>query len=424
MRSNPRRAPVRTASNLQAPSLRRGSIPPDQEDVDPWVYAWQRHPRSTYISKSFTINPPSQDAGFPGRFIHKVFDSSRPETISDSDETVEATVVEGTRRQIRLLVAKEPGRVKEIKIQRVLSNGQIDELLTLNRRQSERLLTLLTTLNSIPVSGESTVRLDDDLIRDLLSDPIGMRNAYRRAPERFAALIEEDVEASDVIAVAHRRQQLAEFRRLLEDTAFFVNRQEELGTTKEGVWQNFIESNPWILGTGLAGQLLISWDNDRLEQVVAGFSIASAGKRVDALLRTAGRFSMMVFAEIKHHETALLASRPYRPDVWALSSELSGGITQVQQTVYRAAMEIRERIFDVDEEGAETARATFLIRPRSFLIAGDLRSLSGESGGVHMAKLRSFELYRRNLYEPEILTFDELLSRAEWALGEAQEIMP
>jgi hypothetical protein len=39
--------------------------------------------------------------------------------------------------------------------------------------------------------------------------------------------------------------------------------------------------------------------------VVAGHSIAGAGKRVDALMRTAGRIRSMVFAEIKHHGTAL-----------------------------------------------------------------------------------------------------------------------
>ena len=34
--------------------------------------------------------------------------------------------------------------------------------------------------------------------------------------------------------------------------------------------------------------------------------------------------------------------------------------------------------------------------------------------GVHRPKYESFELYRRNLYEPEVITFDELLARAEW----------
>jgi Domain of unknown function (DUF4263) len=327
-------------------------------------------------------------------------------------------VVDGVRRQIRLLVTKEAGRVKEIKIQRVPSNGDIEDILTLNRHGSSRLLNLLKLLEHVPVTGDSTVRIDDDLIHDLLSDPVGMRNAYKRAPEQFADLIAEDTHASDVIAVAHRRQQVADFRMLLNDPNFFARRQDELRTTREGVWQRFIEANPWILGIGLSGQLLTAWDQSRLEQVVAGFSIAGAGKRADALLRTAGMFSMMVFAEIKHHETELLADRPYRPDCWALSSELSGGVTQVQQTVYRASMDISERLFDTDCDGTETGRGTFLIRPRSFLIAGHLRKLGNDSGGVHMAKLRSFELYRRNLYEPEILTFDELLERAEWVLGE------
>lgn len=34
---------------------------------------------------------------------------------------------------------------------------------------------------------------------------------------------------------------------------------------------------------------------------------------------------------------------------------------------------------------------------------------------------RSFELYRRNLYESEIPTFDELQARTKWLLAEAEE---
>jgi hypothetical protein len=333
-------------------------------------------------------------------------------------------VQDGLRRQVKLLVAREAGRVKELKIQRVRSSGdEVEDLLTLNREQSARLLNLVKLLDHLPVAGARTVRIDDDLISDLLADPDGVRAAYNRAPDQFAELIAEDISASDVIALAHRRQQIEEFRKLLRDPDFFESKRQELNTTRmEDVWQNFVEANPWILGIGLSGQLLTSWSNEKLEQVVAGFSIAGAGKRVDALLRTAGKFSSMVFAEIKHHKTDLLDKRssPYRPDCWALSTELSGGITQVQQTVYRASMEIRERIFDTDSEGAETERSTFLIRPRSFLIAGDLSQLGGPGGGVNLAKLRSFELYRRNLYEPEILTFDELLARAEWHIAEAE----
>jgi hypothetical protein len=127
-----------------------------------------------------------------------------------------------------------------------------------------------------------------------------------------------------------------------------------------------------------------------------------------------------VFAEIKHHRTPLLEAKPYRTDCWAPSQELAGGVIQAQQTVYRAAQDLSDRLRDKDASGADLDTDTYLIRPRSFLIIGSLAELRGEVG-VHSAKQRSFELFRRNLYEPEILTFDELLARAEWHLAAAED---
>ena len=83
-----------------------------------------------------------------------------------------------------------------------------------------------------------------------------------------------------------------------------------------------------------------------------------------------------------------------------------------------ATRQIGQRLAEVDESGAETGEVTHLVRPRSFLIIGHLSRLWGQ-GGIHAAKYRSFELYRRNLYEPEIITFDELLARAEWHIAVA-----
>jgi hypothetical protein len=73
----------------------------------------------------------------------------------------------------------------------------------------------------------------------------------------------------------------------------------------------------------------------------------------------------------------------------------------------------------LDDDGAETGEAAYVVRPRSYLIAGHLRKLRG-ANGVHRDKYRSFELYRRNLYEPDVITFDELLARAEWHVQAAQ----
>lgn len=137
-----------------------------------------------------------------------------------------------------------------------------------------------------------------------------------------------------------------------------------MGTNgKEAKWQRFLETNPWILGAGLSGQLLTAW-----EQTVAGSTIAHDGKRVDALMRTVGAVNSMVFAEIKHHDTDLLhqVSSPYRPSVCAPSRELAGGVTQIQQTVYSARQDIGERARS-RFASQDPAAVSYLIRPRCYL---------------------------------------------------------
>jgi hypothetical protein len=162
---------------------------------------------------------------------------------------------------------------------------------------------------------------------------------YRAEPGLFTRLIQDDATASDVVAISRRQAVINRFRRLLEDPDFFADAAEPFNGRKEAVWQNLLEENPWILGTSLAGQVLTGWNEHKLEQVVAGFSISGPGKRSDAVMRTNGRIRAMVFAEIKHHETELLGHE-YRPGCWAPSPQLSGGIVQVQQTVNLASRQI------------------------------------------------------------------------------------
>jgi hypothetical protein len=164
---------------------------------------------------------------------------------------------------------------------------------------------------------------------------------------------------------------------------------------------------------GLGGQLLTSWNNAKLEQVVSGFSIAGAGKRVDALLKTQGPISSLVLAEIKPHNENLLGPE-YRPGCWSPSRALAGAVVQAQQTAYRAAADLEERLADQAADGSDLPDSTFVIRPQTYLVVGRLSELLGDQGGVHREKLRSFEVFRRSLTEPQIITFDELLARAEW----------
>ncbi|MDQ0382008.1 Shedu anti-phage system protein SduA domain-containing protein [Amycolatopsis thermophila] len=198
--------------------------------------------------------------------------------------------------------------------------------------------------------------------QDLFRDPDAMLRLCDRAPETFRALIRSDASAEDLV--------VNRLRQLPAVPDWFELEAADRGG-RERVWQDFLEANPWILGVSLARPLVTSCDADKLEKVVAGFSVAGPGKRAERPAPDQRAHPSMVFAEIKHHQTPLLA-REYRPGCWS-PSHLPGASALVPDH-----------------------------RPPR------------RAGGVHRGRYQSIELYRRNLDEPEVITLDELLARAEW----------
>lgn len=151
----------------------------------------------------------------------------------------------------------------------------------------------------------------------------------------------------------------------------------------------------------------------KLEQVVHGHTVSAHGKRVDALLRTRGVISSLCFVEIKTHTTELLQKQPYRSGCWAASDELTGGIAQVQGSVALATDSIRTKLAIDDQFGNPTGEEAFNYLPKSFLVIGSLSEFVGDHG-VNQERYRSFELFRRNTANPEVVTFDELYERARF----------
>jgi hypothetical protein len=113
----------------------------------------------------------------------------------------------------------------------------------------------------------------------------------------------------------------------------------------------------------------------------------------------------------------------YRPSVWSMSKDLAGGISQAQVTVHQAVAGVGERVARRGADGFEMADLTYLIRPRSFLIIGKLSEFRNDQGHHHPEKIRSFELARRHLQQPEVVTFDELLARAEWIVSNSASLV-
>lgn len=379
-------------------------------------YARARSTSATYISRTFeNANSNSRDYRAPSRFVHRVFDDEERGTGNESTDTQELTIAQlSTRTQLRALVTRAAGTISELEIQSVPTSGDPKRILRLNRHQTEVFLEFFRTLENIdPVGGEDRIRVDDSTTQAFLTDGEAMAKLYEQGEEVIRALIAADADATDVIAVAHRKKVVTEFAALLEDAEHFDSVRD--GAKPESVWQKFFEANPWLLGVGLSDQLLTSWDPAKLEKAVTGRDLTGPGKRADAVLRTAGAVRSMVFAEIKHHRTQLLRSRDYRVMNYSPTDELAGGVAQVQGTVHAAVEHVGHLLQGENDEGFRSHQElAYLVAPKSYLIVGRLDEFRDEDAAVHDHKATSFELYRRNLHAPEIITFDELLARARW----------
>lgn len=197
----------------------------------------------------------------------------------------------------------------------------------------------------------------------------------------------------DIYAVAAKRMALAEFQNNLS------------ANLSEPDWQRFFEQNSWIFGHGL-NYVFLNKIGRKLEMQTTGSAFDRSGKRADGLMRTRAEVSQYVLVEIKRNDTDLLQATEYRSGCWSVSHELSNAVTQTQKTMFDFTQN-RFRDHQRDKFGNDTGGTVYAVEPRSFLVIGNLAEVRGNDD-----KIACFELYRRNIRAPEILTFDELFQRA------------
>ena len=281
------------------------------------------------------------------------------------------------------------------------------------------LYNFLRNIEVLPLRDELSAKLDDQFVSSLVLSRQQALDLLASQPDLVEELVRTKVSARDVAELGHRRKQLTEFAQLLEDEAYFEARRKSLGANKgpEAIWQTFFEDSTWIFGYGLNYVLNSPLDGAKLETAVRGHDFLGSGRRVDALLKTQGLISALSFGEIKTHKSDLLKRvvQPYRKECWQVSDELAGGVAQVQRSVQTSLANIRSKIELKDASGAPTGETLFMYQPRSFLVIGSLSEFRAAQG-INEEKYSSFELFRRSLNAPEIVTFDELYERAKYVV--------
>ncbi|WP_413436611.1 Shedu immune nuclease family protein [Sulfuriferula sp. GW1] len=394
--------------------------------TDDYEYFKNKRTDRVYLSKSVSQkqyrkndNGEVEEFEHPFRIVSKVIDCAESHQFFKDGKQVSLRITGGERQEIKAKFYEDTRGVSTLQIQKytVESGAPHGTYFTFVGNEISVLFNFLRNIELLPIADEQSAKLDDKFVESIVLTKEQALHLLSQQPELLEEITKHDITAKDVATLGHRRKQLGEFEQLLNDPSFFENYKLTLGTNKknEDVWQDFFEKNTWIFGYGLNYYFNSSLDGEKFEQIVKGHDFSGAGKRVDALLKTHGFISALSFGEIKTHKTNLLKQvvTPYRKESWQISDELSGGIAQVQRSVQVSISNIRSRTAIKDGTGAPTGEQLFLYQPKSFLVIGSLSEFQGEHG-INEEKYSSFELFRRNISAPEIITFDELYQRARF----------
>jgi hypothetical protein len=327
-----------------------------------------------------------------------------PVNTKDASATIGVTLMHQRRRPKPAAAEEEWEDADSFSLATVRADEQVR--LQLSCGETKRLYLALTqlyakmgTLEAVLRDGGVTATRGTDvtIVRGKVPDYI--RELVEESDEEVVRSVAE-LRPSLVEAAAFHRQREARKKALAEFESKMAS-----GEWSEQNWQDFFEEQTWIFGHSLVYQF-VSTVGD--QAYVGGKIYTRKGEqRTDMLLATEAQARFTVLVDIKKPDTPLVKNELYRNYVHPLGEEITGGVSQLQSYCRRWVIEGSQQ-----EDGREMLNEAhiYTYEPRAILIAGNTAQLDSAS------KRATFEMFRRNLRNPEMITYDELLQRARFTL--------
>ena len=191
-------------------------------------------------------------------------------------------------------------------------------------------------------------------------------------------------------------------------------RDQMIGEGEEAVWHHFLKRHHWFLGLNVDIQFI----RDLIAEGNVGVqTTAGSGSPFADFI---GLTDYTKLIELKTPHTDIFTStrrKTARTNTWSFSSEFIDGISQClgQKFDWDKTSKLKDLILDnnvVDQNQYRT------VDPKAiFLIGNKNRELPSDSTDPEvLLKRDTFERFRRNSRNVDIITFDELYERAEFIL--------
>ncbi|KQM56836.1 Shedu immune nuclease family protein [Chryseobacterium sp. Leaf201] len=402
-----------------------------QNNIENDLYYFnQRKPEKIYVSKAFPYLHFSRVITTEKRYIKKVF---------EKDDTSELVEVEGEiilkniptlfgKYQVNAVVySKQDTNLLEFTLQKFIeTKDQLrpvkDSAFSFTNREFTELLQFLSDVKFLDFNDKERFVIDSEkfshhkillnltepdpnkiLVDKKFGDLINKLNELDlKERENFLETLKNKIlTKTDLDILTGRKDGLEQFKNYLGSEHPITEIQ----------WQDFFKNNSWIFGYGLDYKFL------NILQKEASVSSVDVGRKnevkADFLL---GDNNFTVIVELKRPDTPLFDNTQNRSESWRLSKDLTYAVSQI--LTQKAEWELKSQHTQFDGEGNPIYQSTY--NPKAILIIGNTKQFEGENKESLM-KRKTFDLYRRNSRDIEIVTFDELLEKAKFIVSDNRQ---
>jgi hypothetical protein len=384
-------------------------------DPDEFKYFEKRLPTRVYISKLTEFKNSVTGEITSRRTIRKKFENSENiEVVNVRGEYMFRSSPAG-QKQIKVIVFDNDNSRMGVTFQKFgLRGHRPNEFvnLTFYNDEFQVLMDFLRVVRFLDLSKKDNTRYE-------LSELKNMVLVDRADKELLAAL--KTLEGSDRARVleALKNSQLTK-----EDLDILSGRKDGLELFRrklfedkdwnEPEWQKFFAANQWIFGYGLDYRFLQILQRDA---AVSDIDLDGTNTVEGDFLLGSSDFTVLV--EMKRPDTPLFGTLQKRSRTWKLSGDLLDAVSQI--LAQKAEWQVKSTEKQFDAAGNVIEQRTH--DPKCLLIIGSKEQFDGTPRELDM-KYRTFELFRRDSRNIEILTYTELYERAHFLVNQRRKDEP
>ena len=347
----------------------------------------------------------------PGYLYSHDFGKGRYFQVVHNDENGFEIMV-ASKTMLKAVYIKDHDDIEGLEIIKIIRD-QPTQRISLSKFNLNQMKAFLAFLQEIDLKGitERRLKLSDE--HDLDSQTvltIKTLLAKEGGAEVVELLVKEGIITSkDVVNTAFRKRELSIFETLLTKPEYWMAYADQNSISdkkEEKVWQYFFSKNQWIFGYGLdyrfKGVL-------QKEFYASGAEADGSNTVISDFLLADKRFT--TFVEIKKPSTPIFGNSKNRSGAWCLSNDLIDGVSQILEQKASGQIRLAQGRLHDDNGNVITQNAH---DAKVILIIGDWNVMTYVSQLEKEIKEKTFELFRRDSRNIEMITYDELFDRAKF----------